>query len=255
MPVWGFGSSPLVRGDRVYLQVGGDTLAAAFDLLSGETVWRTEGEGSPHASLLPWPGGGGGPAEQLAGVSATGTFLLDAGSGRVRWQHTPDYFEEFGVPSAVATAGSLFFVGENTGLRRFAADGVGLQSEPAAVNEDVMPDAASPVAAGSLILAAYEGLRGLDAQTLEQRWTVAAADVRSYASIIASPSRALVTTEAGDLVLVAFDDHAARVLDRRPLSDAPIKTLAHPAVAGGRLYVRCGRELRCYDLTGSVGGK
>ena len=93
----------------------------------------------------------------------------------------------------------------------------------------------------------FEGLRGLDPVTLEDRWSVAEDFVRAYASVIASPRRAYVTSEAGDRLLVGFDATSARVLDRQS-PDRPVRTLAHPAVAGDRLYRREGRELICERL-------
>ena len=243
---WGFGGSPLVLGERVIVSVGGGVRMAALDLLTGETVWASEGPGLPHASPVAVERG---DRTLLAGVGGEGVYLLDAADGSLAWEHRPDYFEEFGVPSAVRLPGGLLFAGENTGVRRFGLDD---PSGPAAVNEFVTPDAHTPVLAGGVVLAAFEGLKGLDPATLEERWAVAAGDVRSYASVIASEDRTLVTTEAGVQLLVAFDGASARVLDRREV--ASVKTLSHPAVAGGRLVTRVGRELRCERLR-SVRGR
>ena len=251
VPVWGFGSSPLIADDRVFVQVGAGVPAAALDLLTGETVWAAGGSGSPHASLLPVRVGG---RRLLAGVDADGTFLRDSATGEAVWSERPDYFEEFGVPAAVAVPRGLVFTGENVGVRRFAWNREGLAIEPEAVNEDVTPDAHTPVAVGGQLLTAHEGLRSLDAETLTVRWVAAEDAVRGYASIIASLSEdgdggtALALTEASELLLLHFTDTGATVADRRPLGAGEQRTLSHPAISGDRLLLRVGRELRCYQM-------
>ena len=46
---WGFASSPVIHGDRVLLQVDvrGDCYLAAFDLATGDELWRTERDDVP----------------------------------------------------------------------------------------------------------------------------------------------------------------------------------------------------------------
>ena len=243
-PTWGFGNSPLVIGDSVFVQVGGPVRAAAFDLTTGEEVWANEGAGLPHASLTPLPG----EALRLAGVDRDGHFVLDAASGETLWTHRPEYFEEFGVPSPVVLPGAVAFTGENTGVLRFPLLAGMPAPRTSAANDLLTPDSHTPVFAGGVLLVAYEGLSGLDPATLAANWTIAADDVRAYASVLAADDRALVTTEAGDVLLIAFGPGKAEVIDRMRLTDKPSRVLSHPAVAGDRLLFRVGAELRCHRL-------
>ena len=121
------------------------------------------------------------------------------------------------------------------------------------MNDTFLPDSHTPVAVGNLLLVAYEGIHGLDlSDRLSTNWSVGERWVNGYASIIATDDTALVTTDKGDLILIGFDQKSARVLDRVALGDGKISVLSHPAIAGKRLLIRVGREIRCYRLGESI---
>jgi hypothetical protein len=52
--------------------------------------------------------------------------------------------------------------------------------------------------------------------------------------------------EGGELILVDADPQAYRERARAKVLSAPVR--AHPALANGRLYVRDGSKLVCWDL-------
>jgi outer membrane protein assembly factor BamB len=55
-----------------------------------------------------------------------------------------------------------------------------------------------------------------------------------------------VSSEEGDIVLVAADPNAHRELGR--FQALAGKTWNHPTVAHGRLFVRNAQEIACYEL-------
>jgi hypothetical protein len=132
----------------------------------------------------------------------------------------------------------------------FGAGGA-IEEKPKATNADVASDICTPTVWGETILCASAGLVLVDASPsspagLKTLWVYDADDcVRGVCHSIVSPDRALVMCEDGQLLLLAADRQACKILDRRKLCD---RTWVHPALAGGRFYVRDGRKLLCYAM-------
>lgn len=83
---WGFASSPVIHGDKVLIQadVQDQSFLAAFDLATGEELWRTNREEVPTWStptVAPRPRGDQPPSEQVIvnGWKHTGGYDLETG--------------------------------------------------------------------------------------------------------------------------------------------------------------------------------
>ena len=64
--------------------------------------------------------------------------------------------------------------------------------------------------------------------------------------LLADQSLLLIACETGEVALVAAKPDGHQELGRFQAIDG--KTWNHPAIAGGRLYVRNGEEIACYEL-------
>ena len=62
---------------------------------------------------------------------------------------------------------------------------------------------------------------------------------------MSSQDRGLAFSGRGELVLFSFDRQGVKILGKKKLCG---QTRMHPTVAAGRLYVRDGQFLYCYDL-------
>ncbi len=82
IPVWGFASSALIEGDKLFLNVG--TQGAAFEKASGKLLWSTGKAASGYSTPLPCDFAGQ-PA--LALMTGAGAVAVDAGSGKKIWQY------------------------------------------------------------------------------------------------------------------------------------------------------------------------
>ena len=243
VPTWGFSGSPLVVDDRIYIPLGDRAWLVALDLISGETVWTVPASASAYASLMPFGSGG------VLGVGRDGYFLRHRDNGEVNWTHQLRFAGDFGVPTPVLTPDGAIFTGENNGVLLFGKRDNTLMGNPLAVAEDAIPDSHTPVLVDGLLLVAHRGLRALDVRSgLSERWVVARDAIRGYASIIASKDRALVTTESGQLLLVALDGDKGVLLDRRSYARDRVYVLSHPAIVNDRLVVRMGKQVSCYHL-------
>ena len=255
VPTWGYCCSPLVADGKLIVNPGGSGgPVAALDLETGQVVWTGEGGGVNYASFIVGTFGG---VQQVVGYDAKSLGGWDVRTGRRLWRFEVETSYGYVVPSPVAVEGKLLVTSDQENARRlrFAAAGE-IAAEVEAENEDLAPEISTPTVWGEGILGASSGLVLLDAGSpgssgpLKTLWLYDAEDcVGGVCHAIVSQDRALVMCQDGQLLLLAADRQSCRILDRQPLCG---KTWVHPALAGGRFYVRDSSRLYCYDMRASA---
>jgi len=255
---FGAGSTPLVVGERVVVNVGGrrgDAGVVAFDAATGETAWTATREGASYSAPVEVSVAGRPHALVVARLSC---LLLDASSGTVRWSFP------FGQRGPTVNAASPVLLGEKRFLVT-AAYGIG------SVCADFDPDRATPAWQGVDSLAsqyatpllvagflyAIDGrddvppadLVCLDPATGRQAWREPGF---GYGTLLAADGKILVAKTAGELVLVRPDSARLEILARaRPFATDPGggSLRALPALSNGRLYLRNDRRLVALDVS------
>ncbi|MFM7243257.1 MAG: PQQ-binding-like beta-propeller repeat protein [Planctomycetaceae bacterium] len=254
---FGAGSTPLVVGGRVIVNVGGregDAGIVAFDLAAGETLWASTREGASYSAPI---------AVDLAGatralvVTRLSCLLLDPATGRVGWTFP---FGQRGPTVNAATpvrlAADRFLVTAAYGIgsvcAAFDADG----ARPIWEGVDSL---ASQYATPMLVSGRLYAIDGrddvppadfvcLDPDTGRVLWREAGF---GYGTLLVADGKILAATTDGGLMLVRPDAARLEVLARaRPFADdprgGPLRAL--PALAGGRLYLRNDRTLVALDV-------
>jgi outer membrane protein assembly factor BamB len=246
LPTWGFSGTPLVVGDLVIVQAGSRAAnLVAFELQTGKERWRSGNQEIAYSSFV--HGSPHGKA-QVVGYDqkSVGGWALE--TGERLWTLTPENSGDFNVPTPIIRDDMLWLITENNGLRRYRfVDGIP-QTEPEAIQPDLLPDSHTPVLIGDRIYVSYEGLHVLDAMTLETLWSNDEDHLMGYASLIGSEERLLVLTQSGSLTL--FDVTEAKPQQLGTLSlGTDIDFQSHPAICDGKLFVRVGKSLACFDLS------
>jgi len=255
---FGAGSTPLVIGGRVIVNVGGrqgDAGIVAFDLATGETLWTATREGASYSAPV---------AVDLAGtphalmVTRLSCLLLDPATGRVRWSFP---FGQRGPTVNAATpvrlAADRFLVtaayGIGSACATFDADG----ARPVWQGVESL---ASQYATPMLVDGRLHAIDGrddvppadmvcLDPATGRVLWRES--DF-GYGTLLAADGKLLVVKTDGEVLLVRPDAARLAVLARaRPFADdprgGPLRAL--PALANGRLYLRDDRTLVAVDVS------
>jgi len=245
---WGTCSSPLIADGKLIINPGGPQAAlVALEPESGEVVWKSPGEKHAFASFIAGEFGG---RRQLVGYDAASLGGWDVATGRRLWRITPEYEGDFNVPTPIATHGQLLVTTENNGTRLFKfGEGGKAHSQPLAWHEQLAPDTSTPVVLGDRVFGVWGGrLFCLDARDLKTLWIGRDRSLHQYASLIASPAhggRLLVTTLSGELLLVDAAANEFRVISREQVFEGG-ESMAHPAVANERIYVRSHGGLICF---------
>jgi outer membrane protein assembly factor BamB len=243
-PKWGFCGSPLVARGKLIVNPGGKAAVAALEPETGNVLWQGEGGRANYSSFIAGVFGG---VEQVVGHDDASLGGWDLATGKRLWSIAMEQGAGFIVPTPVAVGGKLLVADSNneTQLFAFGKDGVIIES-PVAKSEDIAPEVMTPVAAGDLVLGQSKKLVCLDAAAeLKTLWTEPAKVFKSDCHLIVADGVALGLNSRGEAALFSFDRNGVKILGQAKLCQ---RTLMHPTVALGRLYLRDGEFLYCYSL-------
>ncbi len=254
---FGAGSTPLVSGGRVIVNVGGrkgDAGIIAFELATGETLWTSTREGASYSAPVAVEVAG---VPHVLAVTRLSCLLLDPATGRVRWTFP---FGQRGPTVNAATpvllAADRFLVTAAYGIgsvcATFDADGArpvwqGVESLASQYATPVLIDGRLYAIDGRDDLPPAD-MVCLDPDTGRVLWREAGF---GYGTLLMADGKLLVVKTDGELLLVRPDAARLDVLARaRPFADdprgGPLRAL--PALAGGRLFLRNDRTLAALDV-------
>ena len=254
---FGAGSTPLIVGRRVIVNVGGAKRNAgvvAFDVDTGETLWTATSEQASYAAPVRVRVGG---QDHVIVVTRYQCLLIEPAAGNVRWT-----FPVGQRGPTVNAASPLVF--EDSHLLVTAAYGIG------SVYAAFDARAATPVWQGPESLASQYAtpidvngrlycidgrddmppadFKCIDRQTGRVLWSEPGF---GYGTVLLADGKLIVVKTDGELVLVRPNAAEFEVLARaQPFADDPAggAVRALPAIAGGHLYVRDDRTLSCLDV-------
>ncbi|MBI3407025.1 MAG: prolyl oligopeptidase family serine peptidase [Planctomycetes bacterium] len=251
---FGTSCSPLVDGERVFLNVGGPGASVvAFNAKDGSTIWKKLDDKASYSSPIAV-----GKGDERAVVCLTGAGLtaLNVRDGKQLWQ-VPLVDKLSESSTTPVRSGDMIFATSIT----FGGIGVKLDNSGAAPHAKqvwMKPDLncyfSTPVAVGKdqlyLVTAvpaiqSVAVLRCVDLATGKEHWQ--RPNVGKYHASLTrtGDDKLLLLEENGDLVLMQPDVKQYRELCRSKICGT---TWAHPAIAGGRLYIRDANELICVQL-------
>jgi len=265
VPWWGFSSHPLVEGELVICLVGGPgSTVVAFDRESGTERWRSGSASDPGYSavnvgefegrrqLLAWD------ADQLRG--------LDPDGGRELWSYplAPEFKMSIGMPHL---ADGIVFAGGkgriSAGIRLLPGGREVAEVWRGKSTSGLSPSNSPPVVREGVIYGCdcdTGHLRGVDLKTGDRLWESLAPTTggrpspHATAFLVQNGARWVLFNDSGDLIFADLNREGYTEYSRThiidPTESAYGRTVvwSHPAFAGGRVYVRSHREIRCVDL-------
>ncbi len=250
---FGFGSSPIVEGDKLLLNVGGTNEAGivAFSLKNGETVWKSTTERASYSSPIAATLGG-----QRQVIFATRLKLLsvDPKDGKVLWEFP------FGQLGPAVTAANPIVFGDRVIIS--ASYGFGAKSVRV-TNKGVTEEWNSDELLSSQYttsvpfkdwLVGVHGRQDGGPVSLRKLDPVGqkASDLEpslGYATLIRANDRLLLLKTSGELVLGKLGEGASFTeLGTASLFGSGATCRALPALSNGRLYVRDEKTLKCFSL-------
>ena len=263
---FGRGSCPLVFGDQLIVNVGGDACVASFDKRTGEQLWRTEHDWhASYASPVPAEINGQKRIMVFAGGMLRppigGLLSIDPRNGAIEasipWR--AQMFASVNAASPVVVENGVFiteayteggamvgFAGDGSASIRWKAELFGSQFTTPVAHEGYLYGVHGT---GGTEIVCYEIESG------KEMWRDSI-DLESArlgrASLLHVDGAFLCIGAQGTLIWLDLSPEGARIISQTQLFRAP-ETWGVPTVSKGLLYVNqnaMGSRLICYDLRG-----
>lgn len=249
---FGFGSTPIVEGDRLVLNVGGDTKEAgivAFHINTGETLWKATRERASYSSPVAATIGG---QRHLIFATRLNVVSVDPENGRLLLQFP------FGQLGPAVTAANPLVLNDNH-IFITASYGFGAtyaMAGPSGVvrlweSDDILSSQyTTPILHNGLLFGIHgrqdigeAELRCVDPKLKQVLWS---RERFGYATLILAGGRLLAMKTDGELVMVQPDAKSYQETARARLLTETSRAL--PALSNGRFFVRDTSTLKCIDL-------
>jgi outer membrane protein assembly factor BamB len=254
---FGMSGSPLVEGDLVLVNVGGEGASVvAFKKNSGEVAWKTLDDKASYASPIAL---GKGKERQVVFLTAAGLVSLDPKDGSVYWKEPlVDLLNESST-TPVRIGDDLLLASSVT----FGSMGVRLEpkdGKPSAArlwkNPELTCYFSTPVPVGkdyvymvtgalSLTAAPSSTLRCVEAKSGQEKWKKEKVAKYHAALLRTGDDKLLMLDDNGNLILIDPDPEKYKELARSKVCG---QTWAHPALSDGRVFLRDEKELMCVPL-------
>ena len=253
---FGAGSSPIVVGEMVLVNVGGGQKEAgivAFSAATGETVWTKTSERASYSSPVVVRSA---DATHLLFITRSQLILLDPVTGDIRWQIP------FGARGPTVNAANPLVLADVDGRQHLLAtasygvgtlygsfDKAGLTKVWGGVDA-LATQYCTPIARGGFLFAidGRDDLPPADFTCIRQStgevlWKK---DSFGYGSLIYADNKIIAAKSNGELVLIQPDTAGLRVLARAQPFSSTVRAL--PALAAGKLYLRDEQTLKCLSV-------
>jgi outer membrane protein assembly factor BamB len=249
---WGMSGSPLVEGNLVIVQPGGNknNSLVAFDKTNGKLVWGVGSDPAGYGSPIVITVAG---QRMIVGITGQGVLGADP-AGKLLWRYEFGNKYDCNCATPVWHNGLLFLsAAYATGA---AAIEIVKEGDKFVAKEKWRNKSMENQFATSIVLDGHAygthgtfggyNLRCVELKTGEIKWMNRATGKSSF---IAVEGHLIAWTEDGTLRLVQVNPKEATVKGELSGLLKP-RTWAPPALHNGRLYLRDGTSLLCLDLRG-----
>jgi outer membrane protein assembly factor BamB len=249
VPSHGFSGSPLVIGDRIYVNPGGSNgkSLAALAKQDGSVVWQSLDDSIGYSTPLWVEAGERSQVIFLTGIGAVGVAPKD---GKLLWRYPWKTQYDLNIATPIYADGKVFIssnYGSGGALFRPAEQG-----EPETIWKKLTMQnhfSTSVLHEGHLYGFSETRLRCVDFQTGEVKWDQIGL---GRGSLLIADGHLVALGEYGQLVLAAATPTEYREVSRCQIFPAETLTWTVPVLSGGRLYLRHENGLVALDVRGQV---
>lgn len=262
MSGWRYSESPLIDGEKVVCTPGGaEATIVALNKKTGDTIWRcavpeigSRGrDGAGYSSMVISEGAGVRQYVQILGRGAVGVAADD---GRFLWGYNKIANGTANIPSPVVRGDYVFVTTSyktGSALLKLTRAGGGVQAEEVYF---LGPDKFENHHGGVVLVGDY--LYGGDGQnrgvptcieflTGRIAWKEKA-PASGSAAVLYADGHLIFRYDRGPVFLVEANPAAFKIKGRLEAATGQGPAWPHPVVHEGKLYLRHGNLLACYDL-------
>ncbi|MEZ6058889.1 MAG: PQQ-binding-like beta-propeller repeat protein [Planctomycetaceae bacterium] len=246
---FGAGSTPVVDGDRVIVNVGGrdDAAVVAFSLQDGETLWHSFSDAASYSSPVIAEVDG---TRHAIVVTRLNAVSLNPEDGTVRFSFP------FGARGPTVNGATPVVMDDHLFLSssyRVGSVWAGISATkgtPTGSGETLLATQYATPIRYKNVLFAVDGRQDIGRASLKcinpaAQKVMWSQDGFDYGSLIRVNDELLFLNVAGELIRFAADESAYRESHRSQVLQPTPRGYRLPALSNGRLYVRDDRELKC----------
>src|SRR4051794_14517242 len=246
----GNNGSGVIYKQTIVLPVGNTQGASlvCFDKLSGKVLWKSQNDEAAYSSFMAAKIAG---KEQIVALTADALLAVAPDDGHLLWRVPLKTNAKRHAASPVIFEDTVTVNSHSLGMicERITQESGTFQAREAWANKTLKINLSTPVEVGD-----YFYCQGpnkdyvcVDARTGALKWSQPGFGQgnKDNASTLVVKDKLLILTYDGQLALAAADPGKYTELGRWQICG---NTWSHPAYAQGKLYVRDGRELSCFQL-------
>ncbi|MCX7411735.1 MAG: PQQ-like beta-propeller repeat protein [Planctomycetales bacterium] len=253
LPTWGFAGSPVVYGDWLILQPGGekDSGVVAIERLTGKEVWRSLPDEAGYSTPIIIRAH---DQDELVCWTPSHIRGLEARTGKLLWSFPYEITYGVSIAKPIAHDGMIFVAGYWHGSKAIRLGDTPTNAELAwEENKFLRGLMSQPLYRDGhvYLLDKQYGLTCFELQTGKKRWddanqtTPRGRNPQATLVWLGDTDRAIILNEEGELILTRLNPEGHHEQSRTKIIGP---TWAHPAFAGTRVFARSDTELICVSL-------
>jgi outer membrane protein assembly factor BamB len=243
----GYCGSPLIVGERLYIQAGGGNgkSIAALDRKDGHTIWTSLDDSLGQATPL-WTDVNGVP--QIIFFTGQGAIGVAPENGKLLWRYPWKTMYDLNIATPIYADGKVFISSNyGTGGAVFRLKD---QGEPETVWKSLSMQnhiSTSVLYGGSLYGFSERRFRCVDFQTGKVRWDKSGL---GRGTLVVAEGKLIVLGDDGQLVLAKANPAEYVEISRFQVFPKGTLTWTVPVLSDGRLFIRSQDALLALDLRG-----
>jgi outer membrane protein assembly factor BamB len=249
----GYAGSPLIDGDHLIVEAGGqhDAAVVCLDKKNGKVIWKSLDEMPGYAAPIEAELLG---AKQIIAFMAESVVGLDPTHGKLLWRGPVKTSLGRNVTTPIVVGDRVLVASHQVGLLgiKVSKDSGGYVAETEWAAKESAINFSSPVAVGDYLygVGPNKNLICVDVRTGKQTWSKdgffpGTSGGSTHAGFNVMDKSILVLTNTGELVLIAADPKEFHGIGRTQICG---QNWCNPAYADGKLFLRDAKSLMCIDL-------
>ncbi len=243
---WGYAESPLILGDWVVFKPGGKNCIVALDKATGKDVWKSTGfsAGAEYSSCTPFVHD---KVQMLVTGTNAGLVCVDAKTGKLLWKNGFSAGNVANCPTPLYSDGYVFWAnGYSKGGICMKLEADGTAKEAYKTKDMECHHGGFIIDNGYVYGNNGGGFACLDLKTGKKMWSESGG-VGKGSLCWADGMLYLFGEGGGKAALGTCTPEGLKITGKVEVKgEGP--SWAHPVVAGGRLYLRFGDNLYCFDV-------
>ena len=241
---WGISESPLVLGNKVFVNAGGPGASmVALNKADGSVIWKSQSDEPGYSSAIPVDING---LTEVVFFTAQRAVGLDSRDGRLLWEYAKPSNDTANVATPIARANRIFIssdYGTGGGVVEIKPDN---KAREVYFTKEMRNHHSSSVLVGDYLYGFSSSiLTAMKFDTGEIAWRDRSV---GKGSLVYADGNLYCFSENGVVGLVEATPTGYKEKGRFRIQQGSLPTWTHPVVAGGRLYLRDQDTIYAFDV-------